>query len=242
MSAPRRRVLAVFDPATGSADAIEAVAVLAARLGAELAGVWAQDERLLRLAELPFVRGIVPEAGAPEALVSRTRAAEIRVLGASVRRRLGEAAQRHRVSWSFETAPGTLANGVAAASAPDDLIVVEGASRPLAGGGRLPSQARTTVERVNRPVMLLPPGTNVATGPVRAVREAGSDRSILAARELAARMGARLEEVAETSAPGTALRTWSGGVLVLAHTSRWLGQPDVWDLLAEVRCATWIVR
>lgn len=240
-TAGARRVVAVFDPSTGTATAIEAAVSLAARLGTDLAVVWIDDDRLRGLAELPFVRRVVTGAGAAEAMERGTHDAEVRVLAERVRRELTEAARRHRVSASFATARGSLPNGAAQAAGPADLLLLEGTSRPLPGGGRLPSRARATVERANRDVMLLPHRPNVATGHVQVVREPGGEATLRAAENLARQLGSTLEEVALEHVARALVRA-PGGVVVLAATSRWLTMPNAWELLAEARCAAWIVK
>jgi len=241
MTAGPRRVVAVFDPGTGTPAAIEAAVSLAARLGTELAVVWIDDERLRALAELPFVRRIVTGAGATEAMERHAHDAEVRVLAERVRRELSEAARRHKVAATFETARGTVPDGAAEAAGPSDLLLVEGASRPLPGGARLPSRVRATIERANRAVMLLPHRTSIVSGPVQVVREPGGEATVRAAEDLARQLGSALEEIALEQVARALLGT-SASVVVLAATSQWLASPDAWELLAEARCAAWIVK
>lgn len=241
MTASPTRVVAVFDPATGTPAAMDTAAALAARLGARLLVLWLDDDRLRALAALPFLRHVAPGAGSAEVLEQGIHDAAVRVLAERVRRSMGEAARRHDVVATFETAHGSVLDHAAQAGAQGDLLVVEGASRPLPGGARLPSHARATVERANRPVMLLPHRADLSTGNVQVVREPGGERTLRAASELARRLGIALEEIAVDQLEGALCRA-PGGVIVLGATSRWLTSPDAWELLAAARCAAWIVK
>lgn len=141
MSARRpelRRILMAVDTAALSAASIACVVDLAARLEAELVGLFVEDDELLRSAALPVVRRVSFLTGAHEGLdVARTER-ELRALAAAFERELAAAARRSNVRWSFRVVRGRVTSEVARAAADVDVVVVR-------RGGRPPSAVRASV-------------------------------------------------------------------------------------------------
>ena len=81
-----RRILAI-DASDTSLDALAAAASLAARLGSELAGLFVEDEDLLRLAALPFGDILRSPGGGRERLDPESAEAALRAIAAHARRR-----------------------------------------------------------------------------------------------------------------------------------------------------------
>jgi len=110
-----RRILVGLDASQASLAAVEAAAALARRVGAELAGLFVEDEDVLRLAALAFGVVRVP-SGAREALDLRTAQAEQRALAARAREALERAAAGQRLACSFTVARGRVVAEVLAAA------------------------------------------------------------------------------------------------------------------------------
>jgi nucleotide-binding universal stress UspA family protein len=118
-----RRVLVALDASPASLAAAGAAADLAARLAAELAGLFVEDEDLLRLAgaaqawQVDLLSGALrPAAGAE--LESQLRAQRARALAA-----LEEAAKRRAVTFSFKVVRGRVTPEILAAAAGDLLAL-----------------------------------------------------------------------------------------------------------------------
>jgi nucleotide-binding universal stress UspA family protein len=136
------RVLVALDASPHSLAALEAAVDLAARFHAELAGLFVEDENLLRLADLPFVR----EIGIFTATRRRIDVAEmerqIRVQGRRIRQALTRSTQRAHVRWSYRVVRGMVLSEVLAAASEADVLVLGQAGWSLIRRGRLGSTAR----------------------------------------------------------------------------------------------------
>jgi nucleotide-binding universal stress UspA family protein len=80
-----RRILVGIDASNASLDALEAAASLAARLGSELAGLFVEDEDLLRLAALPFGDIVRSPSGERERLDRASVEATLRAVASHAR-------------------------------------------------------------------------------------------------------------------------------------------------------------
>ncbi|HEX9050121.1 MAG TPA: hypothetical protein VF841_06255, partial [Anaeromyxobacter sp.] len=87
-----RRIVVGLDASAASLDALAAAAALAGRLRADLAGVFVEDEDLIRLAGLPFAGVVRLPGGAREGIDLARAEAELRALAAGAREALERAA------------------------------------------------------------------------------------------------------------------------------------------------------
>lgn len=182
-----RRILVALDAATHTPGSLETVAELAARLRAEVSGLFVEDEDLIRTAGLPCVRQVgLPPATA--VVMNRSGLQrDLKNLASAARRDLERAAARARVKWSFRVVRGRVAAAVSAAAEDADLVVVESASRPLGRHLRLGAPARTAAERTRRPVLFLQPGRWLQRPAVAVVDgTAGAEAALEMAASLAA--------------------------------------------------------
>lgn len=155
--AVRRIIVAVDSSAHGSA-AIEAAESLAARLHAELEGIFVEDINLARLAELPVGREI-SHSGQSRDFTAVELTAHYREQESFARRALARAAGRAKVGYSFKVARGHVAAEVIAASGGGDLLILGMAGRPADRQGGL--VAREAAERAMHSVLLSKPGRRV---------------------------------------------------------------------------------
>jgi nucleotide-binding universal stress UspA family protein len=154
-----RRILVALDASRTSIDALGAAAALAARLGAELAGLFVEDENLLRLAGLPVARQISVHGGAGRPVAGIE--GELRALAARAREAVAAAAAPHRISWSFRVARGQVAGEVVSAAGEADLLVVGWAGHRVAGRRGPGETARAAAARAPAPVLILTRGLEV---------------------------------------------------------------------------------
>jgi hypothetical protein len=241
-----RRVVVALDVLARDDAAIESAAALAARLRAEIAGVFVEDVDLLHLASLRCARQVSLLTAAEELFDVAMLERELRVLAQQAQARISAAADRCRVHWSFRTVRGRIeAELPAATHASDLLVVVPPVPARHGGAGRL---GRKLVECAAGPVLLLPrfaslgehllvyyDGSSSAEHALQTARclvEAGGTlacviaaATLVAARELENRVRDRLGGVAVEVRPvvpadATAVRTALGraplGLLVVA--------------------------
>jgi nucleotide-binding universal stress UspA family protein len=119
-----RRILVALDASAQSLAAVDAAVELAARLEAELLGLFVEDVELLRLAESPYACEIL-YASAKEAPLSRaTMESRLRAQCEQARKALGAAAERLQVPWSFRSVRGKVTPEILAAAAEADLLAL----------------------------------------------------------------------------------------------------------------------
>jgi len=138
-----RRILLALDASPGSLAALEGAVDLAAKIEAELSGVFVEDEDLMRMAESPYARQILypSAAGTPTSRVSVER--ELKSQAERARDTLARAAQRAHIRWSFRVVRGQVTPQLLAAAGEGDLLAVGRVSWHRAPSGGIGSTAFT---------------------------------------------------------------------------------------------------
>lgn len=190
---PFRRILLALEPGSAAPETIEAAAELAERLRVELSTLFVEDENLLRLGRLPFVRQMSLTTGRWSALDADAMAGEMRDAALRIERALAAATARRNVAHSFRVVRGHLARVIEDAAATADLLIVEGSSRPLTRHVGLAGAGRGLARRALGSVLLIRAGLDGARNPIAAYDGgAPSARALSVARALARRGGGRL--------------------------------------------------
>jgi len=151
------RVLAVLDVGCCGIETIATAAETAARLGAELTGLFIEDRNLFRLAALPVARQINLYGATAAALDSSGLEAELKALAGRAEASLASIAGRLGLRWSFRTTRGDPAAEILAAAAAADLLVVSAAVALPGVQSVMRSPLGAAARRTQRPVLLLPP-------------------------------------------------------------------------------------
>jgi nucleotide-binding universal stress UspA family protein len=180
-----RRIVVAIDSSAGSAAALDAVAALAARLQAELEGLFVEDVNLARLAELPVGREICFN-GVCRDFTAVQLAAQYREQAAVARRALAAAAARARIACAFRVARGQVDVEIMSAAGSADLLVLGTGASALGRRGRLGRTARTAAERAPRSVLIAKPGAWALAAPlVYYDGSPGARRALAAAARIA---------------------------------------------------------
>ena len=103
-----RRIAVTLDACQVSSRTLEEAVQLAARMGAQLEGIFVEDIDLIQLAELPFLREVRLVSRSENAINLTRMEQELRVLARRSERVLGELAARENVSWSFRIWRGSI--------------------------------------------------------------------------------------------------------------------------------------
>jgi len=161
-----RRILVALDGSAHAGGALEAAAALAARLHAELEGIFVQDVDLARLAALPIGREIQFLTGQSRDFTADELDAQNREQEARARQAIAAAAARAHVAHAFRVARGQVNAEVISAARGADLLIV-GVGRASPGGrARLGGTARAVAEHAPRSVMISRPGTRTIGRPL----------------------------------------------------------------------------
>jgi hypothetical protein len=119
-----RRIVMALDSASAVLPAIEAAAGLALSLHAELAGRFIEDERLLRIAELPFAREFGYASARGRALAPAALETALRAQAEQLRRLIAETAERLSLAWTLEVVRGEVPRSLLGLADPSDLLVL----------------------------------------------------------------------------------------------------------------------
>jgi nucleotide-binding universal stress UspA family protein len=189
-----RRVVVALDASDQTRAAVEAGARLAARLGAELRGVFVEDVNLIRLVRLSSTRHLLLPTGTGEALEAGTVETHLRSLAARARQRVEACAGTAGVqAISFRVTRGSVPAEILAAGNEGDLLVLGWATGPEGSRRRLGTTARAAVQRARTPVLLVPQGAKL-TGRIATAYDgsAASERALRTALRVAEAAGVAL--------------------------------------------------
>jgi hypothetical protein len=263
---PIRRILLAFDAVAHSPTALESVVALAARLDAELLGLFIEDINLLRFAGLPFAREIGLTSATARPLRNPDMERALRVQAARAEAALAREAGRLKLRWSFRVARGQLVTQVVEAALETDLVAITPAEGALArvrwAGGVAGAVLHGAPLRA--PLVLLYDGYPAAQRALSfAAQLAHADDNTVIVLTVApepaghARLRAEagtglgaLGAVMQAGPPvrpdhaslAAALRATRAGTLVLAANSPMLGSEAVHALLDTLDCAAVVVR
>lgn len=151
---PARRIVIALESICENVNALEIAARMAARIKAELHGIFIEDVHLLSAAHLPFIHQVNLHSTAARRYEPSDVEAEFRALAARARACLEDLALRFKIPWSFEIHRGDRISLVSATHS-SDLLVVETATRPFSRYLTLPTDWSEVSLRSERACLLL---------------------------------------------------------------------------------------
>lgn len=255
------RILLAIDTGSLTGPALEAAAALAVGLGSELAALFVEDERLLRIAGLPFAH----ETGFPSAqlreLGLEAMEQAFRVQAGHLRRLVEAAAVQLALPWTLDVARGELLVASLARARREDLLVLsKGRLAAFPVGGRS-EDAAPFHALAGRPVAVLfhdsPAGGRGLEAALAMARVTAGEVSVLvdaaapeAFRDGQARAAARLAErsaavryarveAGDPAALARVVRTHGAGALLIAGA---VAERPTVELLEDVACPVVLLR
>ncbi len=208
-----RRIVVAADSSDQSHAALEAAAALAARLDAEIEGLFVEDIDLVHLAELPFGREVHPISGETRVFDKQAIETQLRAEAAGARRALKAVAERARVRSTFRVVRGRVTTEVITAANEGDLLILGVHSRSVGPRPRPGATAIAAARGAPRSVLLLRRGDRI-TGKALVAYDGsdGAELALAAAAWLAGVAGGKLTAllVAESSAEADRLQTRVG--------------------------------
>ena len=136
------RILVALDATEDSLASLDLATRLAAKLRAELEGLFVEDINLLRMADLPCTRVVSVATTSHHGLNLPSMERELRRQARVARDMLAMNAERFSVRWSFRTARGAMASEILAAAAEADIVIVGKSDRAYPQRLKLGSTAR----------------------------------------------------------------------------------------------------
>jgi len=118
------RIVMALDTASSVLPAIDAAAGLALGLNAELAGLFVEDERLLRFAGLPFAREFGYASARSRPLAPAAVEHALRAQAEQLRRLIAATAERLSLAWTLEIVHGEMSRNLLARARASDLLVL----------------------------------------------------------------------------------------------------------------------
>lgn len=149
-----RRILIAANASPHSQAALTLAVQLAAAVGAEVEGLFVEDEQLLRAANLPFAAEVRTHSQAPTPLSDRRVERQLRRQAEHAEAALQRTAQSLDVPHSFRTARGPVTHELQAAAAAADLLAL-GKTSTDSSRQRLGSTARTLLSECGSSVLVL---------------------------------------------------------------------------------------
>lgn len=237
---PIRRILIALDASAPSLAALEVVAALAARIDAELLGIFIEDVNLLHLAGLPFAAEVGMFSGRARPLAADEMERLLRAQRERAQRALADVSRRLRLRSSFRAARGQIIPELLAAAVEADLVALGAVGTQTARRIWLGSTAQAFLARAVRPLLIAPRGATIRS-PIAVLYM--NSPGAMHALALAAYVGGRLDDgellillVADDAEEEARLRQAAAARLAHAGAKiryRWLVDADA-DELARV--------
>lgn len=127
-----RHIVVVFGGGSADTTLVRVLASLVTKSGADISGVFLEDQTLFRLAELPFITEVSRLTTVRRPLAARDLERQLKVQARRAERELRRFAESLGLPWSFRTHRGPLSSAIAGASRVDLLLL--GAARRTFGG------------------------------------------------------------------------------------------------------------
>jgi nucleotide-binding universal stress UspA family protein len=156
-----RRIVVAVDSSPAAREALEAAAALAARLNAELIGLFVEDIDLVNLAGLPVGREIRFSSGQAREFDQLALEEGFRIAAARARRHLQQMSARSRVVSTFRIVRGRVEAEVVAAAADGDLLILGTATGSAGFRWRPGSIAAAAAARAPGSVLIMRSGGRV---------------------------------------------------------------------------------
>ncbi len=119
-----KRILVALDTSARGQAALQAAVQLATSISAELQGLFVEDEDLVRLASLPFVREVDVTSALSRPLQVAEMERELRAVAEQTQQAFASALGQLNLAWTFRIVRGTLTHASLAAAGDADMLVI----------------------------------------------------------------------------------------------------------------------
>lgn len=160
-----RTIAVALDCSPHSKASLEAAAKMAARLSADLVGIFVEDTNLLRMAGLPFTEEVRLYSSTTTKLDEAQLERLLRLQAREARELLERTAEALTVRHTFRVMRGMVPEQLMSAATEADILVLGRSGRSPSCRKGLGSTARTALCESKRTVLLMRPGFSSAAGP-----------------------------------------------------------------------------
>jgi hypothetical protein len=180
-----QRILLPLDLSRDSLAALDSAFVLAAALGAEVSGLFIEDERLVAAGNLPFAREVGSFSGIRRQIGCADIEHRFRAVAANARLALVEAGRERQVRSRFRVARGDVSGEIFSASGDADIVVLGKAGWSAGTIHKPGGTCRFLLSETRIPVMVVERGASFSP-PILAVHDetAAGLRALEVARNL----------------------------------------------------------
>lgn len=180
-------IAVAIDCSPHSKSSLEAAAEMAARLKAELIGIFVEDINLLHMAGLPFAEQVRLYTATTEKLDTAQLERMLKLQAQQAREMLQHAAEARTLRHAFRVLRGMVPEQLMLAAPEADMLVLGRSGRSPSCRKGLGSTARTALSEGKINVMLMRPGVTAAEGPLLVLYDCSeaSKRALRTALEIA---------------------------------------------------------
>jgi nucleotide-binding universal stress UspA family protein len=180
-------IAVAIDCSPHSKASLEAAAEMAARLKAELIGIFVEDINLLHMAGLPFAEEVRLYSATTEKLDTEQLERMLRVQAQQASELLQRTAEARMLRHTFRVLRGMVPEQLMLAAPEADMLVLGRSGRSPSCRKGLGSTARTALHECKMNVMLMRPGVTAAEGPLLVLCDGSeaSKRALRTALEIA---------------------------------------------------------
>ncbi len=151
---PLQRILVALDASPHSRAALDAAVRLATDFGAEVEGLFVEDETLLRAAQLPFAEEVRSFTAPPKGLTDQRMQRQLRYQAEHAERILQRVAEQAEVRYNFDVVQGDVTRELLDAATEVDLLVL-GRTSTASSRQQLGSTSQAVLTDASAPVMVM---------------------------------------------------------------------------------------
>ncbi len=156
-----REILVAIDASAHSQAGLRAAAALAKLMEANIRGLFVHEEHWSQISKLPAITSINELTGKTDTLEEEGLEKQVDLLKQRLRRQLESISKKNKITYSWETTRGPVAEEILEAAKKADLITIGRCGRSLPLKNKLGSTAKAIIQKADKPVLLLKKGLNL---------------------------------------------------------------------------------
>ncbi|GAA5521493.1 universal stress protein [Aliifodinibius salicampi] len=156
-----REILVAIDSSPHSQAALRAAATLARLMEANIRGLFVHEEHWSRISRLPAIASINELTGKTDTLEEKGLEKQVNLLKKRLRHQLEDISRKNKISHSWESTRGQVADEILEAAKKADLITLGRRGRSFSLKNKLGSTAKAIIQKADKPILLLKEGLDL---------------------------------------------------------------------------------